>query len=452
MSSVAVSSMPLLLPTLSGLEGIYFREKEKIVGTISSVRASFQVKDILRLESVDGLEDLSGPTAGDPFHAKYMKERLIELPFTVYNAIRGHGLAAVLSNGSGRTVLLRADIDALPLREQTDLPYASTATQVDARDGLRKPTMHACGHDMHATALLAAAETLASARSIWTSTLVLLFQPAEEWGSDARAMVDDGLYEKVPVPDVVLGQHVGPSRAGTVGVRTGTVLSGAESLSVTFHGRGGHGSAPELCIDPVLMAASAVVRLQSVVSREVKTDGETGVVTVGMLQAGEAENIIPDEARMKVNMRSFENATLDRVKRSVRRVIKAESDAGRAVQDPDIKILSQFPVLENDGAAVHVVTRAFEEQFGEEFNPDEPRNMASEDFSTLATSVGKPCVFWFFGGTDQKQWDKAKKEGKLGELPINHSPFFAPVIEPTLKTGAKALCNAALAFLMLAAK
>ena len=370
-------------------------------------------------------------------------------PYAVHGSIGGHGVAASLRNGAGPTVLLRADMDALPVLERTGLSYASHAMQVDSRDGECKPTMHACGHDMHCAMLLGAAGALASSRAAWSGTLVLVFQPAEERAGGARAMVEDGLFGIVPEPDVVLGQHVGPSRAGTVGVRPGALMAGAESLDVRFLGKGGHGSAPELCIDPVAMAAGAVVKMQGIVGKEVKTGAETGVVTVGFVQAGTSENVIPDEARIKVNMRSFEADTLQRIVASARRIVKAENEAANAKRPPSIEVISRFPVQENDADATRVVSRVFTELFGDAFNPEEPKVMASEDFSILATSIGKPCVFWFLGATDQEQWDKAKQEGKLDDLPINHSPFFAPTIEPTLQIGVKALCAAALAFLTL---
>jgi amidohydrolase len=198
--------------------------------------------------------------------------RAISSDFDIKTGIGGHGIAALLHNGSGPTVLLRADFDALPIEERTGLPYASKKRMADA-DGVDKPVMHACGHDMHISCMLGAAEALVSARETWSGTLVLVFQPAEERGTGAQAMVDDGLYDPerhaIPVPDVVLGAHVMPHRAGVIGTRRGLLMSAADSMRVTLHGRGGHASMPHRLVDPVVMAASTVMRLQTIVSREV---------------------------------------------------------------------------------------------------------------------------------------------------------------------------------------
>ena len=243
--------------------------------------------------------------------------------YTIHSSIGGHGLAGVLPNGAGPTILLRADMDALFVEENTGLEYASKTRMVDNADGIEKPVMHACGHDMHITCLLAAAEWLASkeVREKWVGTLVIVFQPNEERGKGARAMVDGGLYEKVPVPDVVLGQHVMPFRAGKVAVRKGTMIAAADSFKVTLFGRGGHGSMPQLCIDPVVLAANVVVRLQGIVAREVDPQ-EAAVLTVGSLQAGQTENVIADEAVLKIDVRSQHAETRDRVLKAMRRIVE----------------------------------------------------------------------------------------------------------------------------------
>lgn len=193
--------------------------------------------------------------------AALVAKRLRELQsYQVYENIGGHGLAAVRDNGRGPTVMLRADMDALPILEQTNLPFASKVRQQD-RDGLEQPVMHACGHDIHVVALLAAADLFASNLPSWSGSLILIFQPAEEKGSGSNTMIRDGLYDKIPVPDVVLGQHVSAYRAGSVGTRCGQILSASDSFIITFHGRGGHGSAPEFSIDPIVMASSTIMRL-----------------------------------------------------------------------------------------------------------------------------------------------------------------------------------------------
>lgn len=366
--------------------------------------------------------------------------------YTIHPKIGGHGLAAVLKNGPGKTVLLRADMDALPVLEKTGLPYASKVTMED-NDGVTKPVMHACGHDIHVVCLLAAAEVLARTKDAWKGTLILVFQPAEERGCGAQAMVDDGLYDKVPVPDVVLGQHVMPLRAGKIGSRVGIMMAGADSMKVTMYGRGGHASMPNRTIDPVVMAAATVMRLQTVVSREVDPSG-MAVVTVGSLQAGQTENVIADRAELKVNVRTIDGETREKVIGSIKRIVKAESDASGAEQAPVIEKSSSFPPTVNDGEVTKTLQAAFSGYFGEDFDSELPRVNGSEDYSILGTSVGKPCSFWMIGGTDPEVWDEAERKGRIIEdIPVNHSPFFAPVMKPTIQVGTDAMALAAMTFL-----
>ena len=368
--------------------------------------------------------------------------------YAIHTNIGGYGIAAVLRNGPGKTVLLRADMDALPIREETGLPYASKVTQKDDVDGLTKPVMHACGHDVHVVCLLAAAEKLSKSQSSWSGTLILVFQPAEERGSGAQAMVDDGLYEKVPIPDVVLAQHVFPNRAGYVGIRPGLFLVAADSFKITFFGKGGHGSAPENTVDPILMASSVVVRLQTIVSREISPSAEFAIITVGTFHAGEAENIIPDRAEIRINVRTADAPTREKVLAAMRRIVKAESEASNAPKEALVERISGFPPTHNDEALTNALSIAFRDYFKGDFDPDMARNNASEDFTVLGTSIGKPCAFWVFGGTDQDLYDDAKRRGLLKEkVPGNHTPFYAPAMQPTLEVGVDALCLAALTFL-----
>ncbi len=243
--------------------------------------------------------------------------------YKVHKSLGGHGVAGVLSNGKGPIVLLRADMDALPVEEETGLDYASKAAFTDPESGSTTGVMHACGHDMHVACLLAASAWLArdDVRKQWSGTLVVVFQPNEEKGFGAQAMVDDGLYDKVPVPDVVLAQHVMPIKAGRVTVKAGTVIAAADSFQITLFGRGGHGSMPHLCIDPVLLAANVVVRLQGIVAREVDP-AEAAVVTVGSLQAGHTENVIADKAVLKVDIRSQHPQTREKVLKAMKRIIE----------------------------------------------------------------------------------------------------------------------------------
>ncbi|KAB5542372.1 amidohydrolase [Coniochaeta sp. 2T2.1] len=371
-------------------------------------------------------------------------------PFTLKTSIGGHGLVGILHNGPGKTILLRADMDALPILEATGLPYASTVRQVDAINGAEQPVMHACGHDMHMTCLLAAAEVLVKKMDDWSGTLVVLFQPAEERGTGARAMVDDGLYDRTrhacPVPDFVLGQHVMAMRAGSVGSRRGVCMAGADSLKVKVFGTGGHGSQPHRTVDPVVLAAHVVVRLQSVVSREINP-ADISVLTVGSLRAGQTENIIPDFAEIGIDVRSVRPQTREKLLRAIRRVVRAECEASGCQREAEFVVSRHLPNTENDEGMMRVLEGAFGRHFGGAYDGDLPTTTISEDFSVLGTAVGRPCAFWHWGGIEEEFWDRKVQEGRvLEDVPANHTARFAPVIQPTMRTGAEALVVAALAF------
>ena len=381
--------------------------------------------------------------------------------FKVTTDIGGHGLIGVLQNGHGKTILLRADTDALPVKELTDLDYASKGKEVDLADGIEKPTMHACGHDMHVACMLAAATTLHKAQQHWAGTLVILFQPNEERGAGARAMIDDGLYDPshhaCPFPDIVLGQHVMPLAAGTLGTRRGTFASSADSFELTLYGRGGHASQPHMTIDPVVIAAHVIVRLQTIVAREVDPK-ESAVVTVASMHAGMTENIISAEATLKINVRARVPETRERVLAAIRRVVKAECEASGCEREPEWKCTSSFPFTINDDDVTAKLEPAFLEHFGKErYSSDVDPLGGSEDFAILATEAprkdgggkkGVPYSYWCFGGTDPQKWKDAAERGRLKEeIPINHSAYFAPVIQPTLRTGVEGLVVGALTFL-----
>ncbi|CCF36985.1 amidohydrolase [Colletotrichum higginsianum] len=379
--------------------------------------------------------------------AKTVAEQLSQLQaFDITTDIGGHGLVGVLENGPGNTILLRADIDALPIKEATGLPYASTVTMLDA-EGIMRPVMHACGHDMHMACLIAAAERLVKLKQEWSGTLVVLFQPAEERGTGAKAMVDDGLYDKhkIPVPDFVLGQHVMAMRAGSVGSKAGTIMAGADSMKITLSGLGGHGSQPHRTVDPAVMAAHVVVRLQSIVSREINPS-DISVITVGSLHAGQTENVIADSAEIGLDIRSVRPETREKLLASIRRVVEAECEASGATAAPVFKMTRHLPVTVNDESMTTTLAAGFREHFGSDFDANITATTISEDFSVLATSQGKPCAFWHWGGIEEGLWDQKLKEGRLEEIPANHTARFAPVIQPTLQTGIDALCVAALTF------
>jgi amidohydrolase len=374
-------------------------------------------------------------------------EALASAGFEVTSGVGGTGVVGVLRNGDGPTVMLRADMDALPVEEATGLPYASTATATDA-DGNEVPVMHACGHDMHVTWLAGAATLLAQGLGAWSGTLLAIFQPAEETAQGARAMIDDGLFDRFPKPEVILGQHVMPAPSGEVSYRPGTTQAAADSLEVRLFGRGAHGSMPESSVDPVVMAASTVLRLQTIVSREVAAS-QAAVVTVGALQAGTKDNVIPDEALLKINVRTFDEAVRTRVLGAIERIVKAEADASGAPKPPQIEYTEHYPLTTNDADQTARVAAALSAYFGgERVHELAAPISASEDFGSFGTEWGVPSVFWYVGGTDPDTYRQAQQAGRVADdIPTNHNPKFAPVIHPTLETGVQAITTAALSYL-----
>ena len=358
--------------------------------------------------------------------------RLRGLGLATTTGVGGTGVVGLLERGDGPTVLLRADMDALPVQEATGLSYASTV------DGVA----HACGHDVHVTCLLGALERLA-ADDGWRGRVQAVFQPAEEVGGGAQAMVDDGLVERFGRADVVLGQHVAPIPAGVLGLAAGPAFAASDTVRIVLHGRGGHGSRPETTVDPVLMAAATVQRLHAIVSREVG-GGETAVLTVGTLHAGTKENIVPGHAELGLTVRSFDPEVRARVLAAVERVVRAEAAASGAPREPEIALSDPFPPLVNDPAAAERTATALG---GAGFVVDPGPVTGSEDVGVLATASGAPCSYWLLGGADPALFAGATTRDELAAvvrtLPSNHAPDFAPVVEPTLTVGVAALVAAA---------
>jgi len=371
-------------------------------------------------------------------------DRLRKAGYDLTTAVGKTGVVGILRNGAGPTVMLRADMDALPIAEATGLDYASTVTVRDGQ-GHIVPVGHMCGHDMHVTWLVGAATLFAEAREAWTGTLMVVFQPGEETAQGARAMIDDSLFKRFPKPDVVLGQHVMVGPAGTLAGSAGAITSAADSLQIRLFGRGAHGSMPQASIDPVVMAASVVLRLQTIVSRELAAT-EAAVVTIGVLQAGTKENVIPDEAIIRLNVRTFEAGVRNRVLAAIERIVNAEAAASGAPRKPEITPLDRYPLNLNDAAASERIAHAFRQYFTAERVRHTGPAPASEDFGCFGTEWGAPSVYWFVGGTDAKTYEEALTAGKLNEIPVNHSPHFAPVVHPTLQTGVEALVIGAMAW------
>ncbi len=376
--------------------------------------------------------------------AKIASDYLTKYQFEVSTGIGVTGVVGLMKNGEGPTVMLRADMDALPIAEATGLPYSSTTVARD-EEGIEVGVSHVCGHDLHVTWLMGAARLFSEHKDQWKGTLMAVFQPGEEVGRGAQGMIDDGMMDRFPKPDIILGQHVMVGEAGTVRHRSGAILSAGNSLKVKLFGRGAHGSQPQTSIDPVIMAAATTMRLQTIISREIAPI-ENAVLTIGALQAGTKENIIPEDATIKLNIRTFDDGVKDHILSAVKRICCAECAASNAPRDPEFTTIDSYPMTVNDAISTAKVAEAFDAQFGNKSFESQPAS-ASEDFSVFGTSWKVPYVFWFVGGTDPKIYSDAIKNNQLNSIPSNHSPKFAPVINPTLKTGLQAMMTAAVAWL-----
>jgi amidohydrolase len=409
-------------PVLAGLDGI-LAELEELY------------RDVHAHPELSMQEHRTGRTAA---------ERLEASGFDVTTGVGGTGVVGLLTNGAGPTVMLRADMDALPIEEATGLPYASSARATDPA-GDEVPVMHACGHDMHVAWLAGAAALLAGSQDAWHGTVLAVFQPAEETAQGARAMIDDGLFDRFPKPRVILGQHVMPGPAGRIGYRPGITQAAADSLEVRMFGRGAHGSMPESSVDPVVMAAATVLRLQTIVSREVAAS-EAAVVTVGALQAGTKDNVIPDEALLKLNVRTFDDRVRAHVLAAIERIVAAEAAAAGAPRPPEIRNTEHYPLTLNDPESTERVAATLRAEFGHEnVRQLSAPYSASEDFGSFGTEWDAPSVFWYVGGTDAEAYRKAEEAGRVAQdIPTNHNAAFAPVIHPTLETGVRAMTVAAL--------
>jgi hippurate hydrolase len=404
--------------------------------------------DAVRGWAADFYRDLHAhPELSHQEHATAAKvaDRLATSGVEVHTGVGGTGVVGLIRNGEGPVVLLRADMDALPVAEATGLDYASDTTAADAA-GNEVAVMHACGHDMHVACLLGAAHLLAASPEDWAGTVVAVFQPAEETGDGAQGMLDDGLVGLLPKVDVALAQHVLPAPAGLVGTHAGPTLSAADSMRITVHGRGAHGSMPQASVDPVVLASMIVVRLQTVVARETRP-GEPVVVTVGSLQAGTKSNVIADHAVIELNVRTYSEQTRAAVLDAVHRIVDAECAASGCPKPADYELFDRFPLTANDAATTEKVAEAFSAFFGERATALAMQT-ASEDFSDIPRALGVPYCYWGFGGTDPGTYHQAEQAGRIDQdIPVNHSAHFAPVIEPTLDTGIQAMVVAALAWL-----
>jgi hippurate hydrolase len=352
-----------------------------------------------------------------------------QLGFEVTEKVGKTGLVAVLRNGAGPTVLVRTELDGLPMEEKTGLPYAS-----------RGPATHSCGHDVHMASWLGAARTLVELKPQWKGTLVFIAQPAEETGSGAKAMLADGLFTRFPKPDVAFALHSWPLAYGTVGFNEGTVSSNSDGLEIVFKGRGGHGSAPDKALDPIAIAARFVTDVQTVISRE-KDPKEFGVVTIGAIHGGTVGNIIPDSVQVRGTIRSYSPEVRAKLLDGVRRVANA-SAAMAGAPAPEIQLTANGAAIVNDNELVRKTEAVFRDAFGPVNAQRMPAMTASEDFSLYALQ-GVPSMFFFTGIYDPKTVADSQRPGGT-PIAFNHSPYYAPVPEPSIKTAAQAMSLAVL--------
>lgn len=360
------------------------------------------------------------------------------LGFEVTEHVGTTGIVAIYKNGPGPLVMVRTELDALPMEEKTNLPYASHATQ--SWNGKTTPVDHACGHDIHMAAWVGAAQALVSMKAQWSGTLMFVGQPAEETVGGARGMLADNLFKRFGKPDIGFAQHVtGAGAAGTISYRPGVNTSAADGFEVDFAGRGSHGSRPQLSIDPVLEASRFVVDVQSVVSRE-KDPAAFGVLTVGSITSGTAGNIIPDSAVVRGTIRSYDEEVRAKLKAGLVRTAKAVSDMAGA-PPAEVKFDDGASAVVNDAAVTARTAPIFKAAFGDKVILAPTPNSASEDYSEFIIA-GVPSLFWSIGGADPKAVADAAASGKA--LPSNHSPQFAPVPEPAIKTGVEAMTLAVL--------
>jgi len=377
--------------------------------------------------------------------AALLAAEMRKLGFTVTEHVGKTGIVAVYRNGPGPTVLVRTELDALPMEEKTGLSYASHAQQL--LDGKPSFVAHSCGHDSHMAWWLGTADALLALRDQWHGTLVFIGQPAEEIVSGAKAMLADGLFTRFPKPDFAFAAHVGPAAAGTVSIKDGAVSSASDSIDIVFHGRGAHGSMPDKSIDPVVMGANFVTAVQDVISRQ-KDPQAFGVVTVGSFQAGTVENIIPDQAELKLTLRSFSPAVRTGLIEGVGRTAQAVA-AMAGAPPPDVTHLHGTASVHNDSRLAASANALLTAELGDRvtFVPaTEPGFTASEDFSEFI-DAGVPSLFFGIGGDDPALLADYKAQGK--PVPVNHSPYFAPLPEPSIRTGVTVLT---LAVLMVASR
>jgi hippurate hydrolase len=369
-----------------------------------------------------------------------LAQEMSALGFEVTQNVGGHGLVCIYHNGDGPTVMVRTDLDALPVIEKTGRDYASKAVARNA-EGQQVGVMHACGHDMHMTCWVGTANVLLALKDKWKGTLMFIGQPAEEVGAGAKAMLDDGLFKRFPKPDYALALHCDSrQQAGTVTFNDGLAMANVDSVDIVVKGKGGHGAAPHTTIDPVVLAARIVLDLQTIVSRE-QDPVDPAVVTVGSIHGGTKHNIIPNEVKLQITVRTTKDETRAKVLEAIKRIAKAAADGARA-PEPEVTVnQSEFtPALHNDQKLTRRMAGLFEAVLGKEHVKPRPTMMGGEDFSRYGRE-GVPVCMFFLGTIDDPRWSDSKKPG-APLLPSMHSDSFWPAIEPSIRTGVLAMSMA----------
>ena len=380
--------------------------------------------------------------------AAIIAKELAALGFQVTPKVGGHGVVGVMANGDGPTLLIRADMDALPVKEETGVPYASTARGISI-DGEEKPVMHACGHDIHMTVLIGTARQLVEQKSLWQGTLIFIAQPAEERGAGAKAMIEDGLFERFPRPDYNLALHVNAGMpAGTVGYVSGPALANVDSVDIHVHGVGGHGAYPHTTKDPIVLAAQIVLGLQTIVSREI-SPLEPAVITVGSIHGGFKHNIISNKVHMQLTLRSYTETVRNQMIEAIRRLTQ---NLGRAAGLPDdllpkVSIKDEYtPVAYNNPELTERIKTAFEKALGGDNVWQKKPVMGGEDFGRYGQVPPKiPSLIFWLGAVNANNYQQAQNQKTA--LPSLHSSKFAPDYKPTLATGVTAMTAAAMELL-----
>lgn len=365
--------------------------------------------------------------------AAKLAQEMRGLGFQVTTGVGGHGIVCVFRNGKGPTIMVRTDLDALPVTEKTGLPYASEVI-ARGRDGLPVGVMHACGHDMHMTCWVGTAKVLTALKDRWKGTLVFIGQPAEEVGAGAKMMIEAGLFNRFPKPDFALALHCDSQlKAGTISFTNGLAMANVDTVDVVVKGKGGHGAAPHTTVDPIVLAAKMVLDFQTIVSRELDPV-DPAVVTVGSIHGGTKHNIIPNEVRLQLTVRSTKDEVRAKILDAIKRIAKGNAEAARA-PEPEVSVnLSEFtPALVNDADLTQRLVTLFRSVLGAENVSERPLSLGGEDFARYGRE-GVPIFLYFLGTIDDERWQAARKPG--GEpLPSMHSDRFWPAIEPTIRTG-----------------